>query len=366
MRGSTTGQLFAVHTFGESHGPAVGAVIEGVPPGFKLDLAAVQQQLDRRRPGQNAWVSQRDEEDRVEVLSGLDRDSRALGTPLTLVIRSTDARPRDYDSFRAALRPSHADWTWTVRTGLPPQPGGGRSSARETAARVAAGAVAGAILAERFGARIVAWVDQIGSIVAPPIDEHAVRAADVDQSPVRCPHPESSDLMVAELEAARAAGDSVGGAIRCVVHGAAPGWGEPVFDKCEALLAAAALSLPACRAFEVGSGFGAAAMRGSAHNDLFLPGDPRALQTATNHSGGIQGGLCNGMPIRMRLGFKPAATIAVEQPTVDLQGASTSVRGKGRHDPCVVPRAVPIVEASVALVLLDLALRAAADRIPAP
>lgn len=358
MRGSTTGLLFAVHTFGESHGPAVGVVIEGVPPGFPVDLDAVQRCLDRRRPGTNRLHSQRREEDRLTCLSGLSTDGRATGAPLCIVVANTDARPADYRDFASVLRPSHADYTWWRRTTLPPQPGGGRASARETVARVAAGAIAAQVLIAEYGVQVVAWVDQVGPVLAGAVDEENLDAATVDASAVRCPDPAASTAMIAAIDAARADGDSVGGAIRCVARGVPVGWGEPAFDKLTAALGAAILSLPACRGVEFGLGFAAAALRGSAHNDLFVPGDPAALRTATNHSGGIQGGFSNGMPIRIRAAFKPPATIATPQPSVTLDGTSAELRGRGRHDPCVVPRAVPIVEAAVLITLADFALRA--------
>jgi chorismate synthase len=360
MSGSTRGALFRVTTWGESHGPAVGCVVDGCPPGIVVDLGGIQRQMDRRRPGQSKLVSARSEPDRVEVLSGL-WEGRALGTPICLLVRNEDARPGAYDEIRDLFRPSHADFTWERKMGIRDPRGGGRASARETAGRVLAGALAQQVLAQRWGVEVRAWVDQVGPHRAGQVESTAVPTVDeVDANPTRCPDSEVALEMAACIEAARRDGDTVGGAITCVATGLPAGWGEPVWDKLEAELGAACLSIPACRGVEIGAGFAAVGMRGSQHNDVFLSLDERGARTATNHSGGVQGGISNGMPLRLRVAFKPVATIFQPQHTVDRDGQPTSIQPRGRHDPCVVPRAVPIVEAVVACVLVDLALRQAA------
>lgn len=353
--GSSTGRLFSVHSFGESHGGAVGCVVDGCPSGLALDLEALQAQLDRRRPGQSDLVSQRKETDRVQVLSGLD-GGLTLGTPLLLLVPNKDARPAAYGDIAQAYRPSHADWTYQSKYGLRAASGGGRASARETVARVAAGAIARQLLAA-LGVEIVAWVEQVGALALPAdaVDEDTIQEADVDANDVRCPDPATAEAMADIIRAARSDGDTVGGVVRCVARGVPAGWGEPVFDKLEAELAKACMSLPAAKGFESGSGFAGVPLRGSQHNDAFLPpAEPGGdLRTRSNHSGGIQGGISNGMPIRLRVAFKPVSTIFIEQDTVDAEGRATRLKPKGRHDPCVVSRAVPIVEAAVALVLVD-------------
>ncbi|MFZ5475424.1 MAG: chorismate synthase [Myxococcota bacterium] len=348
MPGNTFGAAFRVTTFGESHGPALGVVIDGLPAGLALDLDAVRAQLARRRPG-GPLASQRQEADEPEVLSGLF-EGRTIGTPLTMIFRNTDARPDAYDP--GVFRPSHADWTWAAKHGHRDWRGGGRASARETVARVAAGAVARQLLA---GVEIVAWVHRVGDVACP--DD--VDPVDVDASPVRCPHPETAAKMEALVREVRAAGDTIGGVVRCVCRGVPPGLGEPVFDKLEADLAKAMLSIPAAKGFESGSGYAGASMRGSEHNDAFVPagGSVRpgvpAVTTRTNRSGGIQGGISNGMPVTFSVAFKPVATIFREQDTVDVAGEAVRWRARGRHDPCVLPRAVPVVEAMTAIVLAD-------------
>jgi len=354
--GSGFGQLFRVTTFGESHGGGLGAVIEGCPPGVVLDLDAIQRELDRRRPGQSALVSARKESDRVEILSGVF-EGRTLGTAIGLMVRNTDADASAYAPFKDKFRPSHADFTTETKYGLRNWAGGGRASARETVARVAAGAIAKQVLKAQFGIEVQAWVQSVGEITAE-IDPLTVTLEAVEANPMRCPDPEVAAAMEARVRAVRKAGDTIGGVIQAVAIGVPVGLGAPVVDKLEADLAKAMMSLPASKGFEVGSGFAGATMIGSAHNDVFVPGrEPGEVRTATNHSGGIQGGISNGMPITMRVAFKPIATIFMEQDTVDSQGRSTTIKPKGRHDPCVVPRAVPIVEAMAALVLLDHALR---------
>ena len=355
--GNSFGRLFAVHGFGESHGGAVGCVVDGCPAGLALDLDAVQHQLDRRRPGQSDLVSQRKETDRVQVLSGL-QDGVTLGTPMLMLVRNRDARPRAYEAM--PFRPSHADFTYQAKFGIRASSGGGRASARETVARVAGGAVARQLLAAE-GVEIVAWVHSVGELAVPEggVDAATLIEAEVDRTPVRCPHPESAEAMEALIRSVRAAGDTVGGIVRCTARGVPPGWGEPVFDKLDALLAQAMLSLPAAKGFESGSGFAGTAMRGSQHNDAFLPPEQPggAPRTRTNHSGGVQGGISNGQPIDFAVAFKPVSTIFLDQDTVNDRGEAVTLQAKGRHDPCVVPRAVPIVEAMAALVLVDLLFR---------
>ena len=360
--GSNTGRLFRVTTWGESHGGALGAVIEGCPPGLQLDLEALQHDLDRRRPGQSSLVTQRKEPDQVQVLSGLF-EGRTLGTPLSLVVFNKDADPKAYEPFKDLYRPSHADFTYDARYGHRNWQGGGRSSARETVARVAAGAVAKQVLREGLGVEIQGWVDQVGDRVAG-CDPQTVTSEAVEANPVRCPDPQSAAEMEALIKAVRAAGDTVGGVVRCVARGVPAGLGDPVFDKLEADLAKAMLSLPAAKGFESGTGFGAVPLRGSTHNDLFEPDGAGGVRTRTNHSGGIQGGISNGMPVLISVAFKPVATIFHDQDTVDKDGQAARVKPRGRHDPCVVPRAVPMVEAGMALVLCDHWLRHRAQNTP--
>lgn len=346
---NTFGKLFTVTTWGESHGPAVGAVIDGCPPRLPLDVAEIQAELDRRRPGQSDIVTPRKEEDKVEILSGVF-EGRTTGAPISLLVRNGDQRPGAYDEMREKFRPSHADFTYHTKFGIRDHRGGGRSSARETIGRVAAGAIAKKILA---GVEIRAFLTQVHDIVAPPESLVAFPTlAQVEATAVRCPHPETAAKMIERIKAVRSEGDSVGGVIECRVRGVPAGLGEPVFDRLEADLAKAMLSLPATKGFEIGSGFSGAGMRGSEHNDLFETRDGR-VRTATNRSGGTQGGISNGEEIVFRVAFKPTATILQLQKTVDLKGTETELMGRGRHDPCVVPRAVPIVEAMTALVLLD-------------
>ena len=355
--GSSFGVLFRVTTFGESHGPGLGVTIDGCPPRMPLDLAAIQAELDRRRPGQSRLVSQRKETDRVELLSGV-LDGRTLGTPIAMLIRNQDARGKDYDDIARAYRPSHADYTYDAKYKIRAVAGGGRASARETAGRVAAGAVAQQLLALR-GVSIVAWVDEVAGIAAS-VDDTTVMRADVDANDIRCPDAAIATQMIERIEQARKDGDSVGGVIRVIARGVPAGWGEPVFDKLEADLAKAMMSIPAVKGVENGSGFAGTRMTGSEHNDLFYRRLDGAIGTRSNRSGGIQGGISNGEPITLRIAFKPTATIMRPQETVDPDGNATTLEPRGRHDPCVLPRAVPIVEAMVALVLADHALRQAA------
>ena len=352
--GNTFGRALAITTFGESHGAAVGVVVDGCPPRLRLTAADVQRDLDRRRPGQSTLTSPRRELDQVEILSGVADDGTTLGTPIAMMVRSQDARSKDYDLIRAGYRPSHADFTYDAKFGIGVLPGGGRASARETVGRVAGGAVARSIVAP-LGIEVVAWVDEVAGITATVADATVTIAA-VDATAVRCPDLEAAALMTARIEAARKDGDSVGGVVRAVARGVPAGWGQPVFDKLDADLAKAMLSIPAVKGFEVGSGFAGTRMTGSEHNDLFVPGGDR-IHTATNRSGGIQGGISNGEAITMRIAFKPTATIMRAQPTVDRDGQATVLEPRGRHDPCVLPRAVPIVEAMIWLTLADHYLR---------
>lgn len=354
---SSFGTLFRITTFGESHGPGLGVVVDGCPPRLPLDAADVQAELDRRRPGASRLASQRKEADQVEILSGV-LDGLTLGTPIAMLIRNTDTRGGDYSEIARAYRPSHADYTYDAKYGIRAVAGGGRASARETAGRVAAGAIAQRLLAQH-GVAIVAWVDEVAGIAAA-VDDAAVMRADVDASEVRCPDPAASAAMVERIERARKDGDSVGGVVRAVARGVPVGWGEPVFDKLEADLAKAMLSIPAAKGVENGSGFAGTRLTGSEHNDLFYRRDDGTIGTRTNRSGGIQGGISNGEPITLRVAFKPTATIMRPQDTVDRDGNPAVLAPRGRHDPCVLPRAVPIVEAMMALVLADHALRQAA------
>jgi chorismate synthase len=353
--GNTFGRLFRVTTFGESHGPALGCVIDGCPPRLPLAAEEIQRELDRRRPGQSDLTTPRLEGDRVEILSGVF-EGRTLGTPIALVVPSRDQRSGDYDHLRDAYRPSHADFTYDARYGIRDWRGGGRSSARETAARVAAGAVAGVVLRELSGVEVTGWVAQVHTVTAQ-VDPAGVTAAAVDATPVRCPDPAAAARMEAAIRSAKEAGDSVGGVVEAVARGVPAGLGAPVFDRLEAELAHALLSIPATKGFEIGSGFAAAALHGSEHNDAFVRAPDGRVTTATNRSGGVQGGISNGAPIVVRVAFKPPATIAREQATVTTAGAETVLAAKGRHDPCVLPRAVPIVEAMIRLVLADHLLR---------
>jgi len=352
--GNSFGQLFRITTWGESHGGGVGVVIDGCPPRLRLTEKDIQPDLDRRRPGQSAIVTPRQESDRVEILSGTF-EGKTLGTPISMWVRNEDARPEAYREMAVKFRPSHADYTYQAKFGIRNWQGGGRTSARETIGRVAAGAVARKILREQFHVAIVACVQQVQRIQAE-VDVDKLTAKEVESNIVRCPDAAAAVKMIRLIEKMRQAGDSVGGVIACVARGVPPGWGEPVFDRLEADLAKAMLSLPASKGFEVGSGFGGILMTGRQHNDLFRMKGGR-VRTVTNNSGGIQGGISNGENIVMRVAFKPVATVMHEQQTVDVHFKNTTLRGRGRHDPCVLPRAVPMVEAMAALVLVDHALR---------
>ncbi|MCD6338979.1 MAG: chorismate synthase [Verrucomicrobia bacterium] len=356
---SFLGTLFRVATWGESHGPGVGAVVDGCPPGLELDASEIQRELDRRRPGQSALVSPRREADRVEILSGVF-EGRTTGAPIALWTRNADARPEAYAEMADKFRPSHADYTYYAKYGIRDWRGGGRSSARETIGRVAAGAVAKKLLRARWGVEILAYVLRVKEVEAR-VDPEAVSLSQVESNPVRCPDAEAAEAMRRTIEEARKAGDTVGGAIECAARGAPPGWGEPAFDRLEADLAKATLSIPASKGFEIGSGFAGTRMSGSEHNDLFYAEKGR-VRTRTNRSGGVQGGVSNGELILFRVAFKPVATIMRPQETVDIHLQPAVLQGRGRHDPCVLPRAVPIVEAMAALTLADHALRQEALR----
>ena len=353
--GSSFGQLFRISTFGESHGGGVGVIVDGCPPRLPLDLEAIQAELDRRKPGQSRITTPRKEDDRVEILSGL-LDGLTLGTPIAMVVRNTDQRPQDYREMEVAFRPSHADATYQAKYGIQARSGGGRASARETIGRVAAGAIAKQLLAHVAGTEVIAWVRRIHTIEAS-IDPATVSLEAVEANIVRCPDGASAERMIERIEAIGRDGDSCGGVIECLVRRPPVGLGMPVFDKLEADLAKALMSLPATKGFEIGSGFAGTLLLGSEHNDAFLPSEEGRLRTATNNSGGIQGGISNGEPITLRVAFKPTATIRKQQRTINDRGEATTLEAKGRHDPCVLPRAVPMVEAMVALVLADHLLR---------
>ncbi|GAB4499169.1 MAG: chorismate synthase [Saprospiraceae bacterium] len=355
MPGNTFGTFFRVTTFGESHGAAIGCIVDGCPAGLEFDLEFIQRDLDRRRPGQSAIVTQRKESDTVQVLSGVF-EGKTTGTPIAFVIPNEDQRSRDYDHLATAFRPSHADYTWQAKYGFRDYRGGGRSSARETAARVAAGALAKLFLKTQ-GVEIQSYVSQVGHLELKK-NYTELDLALTETNDIRCPDPEMAEKMIRLIKKVRKAGDTIGGVITGIVRGCPPGLGEPVFDKLHAELGKAMLSINAAKGFEYGSGFEGVKMLGSQHNDLFQPTtNNQQPTTTTNHSGGIQGGISNGMDIYFRVAFKPVATIMRDQESVNEKGEPVMLKGKGRHDPCVVPRAVPIVEAMAALVLADHLLR---------
>ncbi len=352
--GSSLGSAFKITTWGESHGPAVGVVVDGCPPGVRVRALDIQRALDRRRPGQSRITTARAEPDQVEILSGVV-DEVSLGTPIALLVQNQDQRSQDYAEVQDLYRPSHADYTYEAKYGRRAVAGGGRSSARETIGRVAAGAIAEQVLSRAAGVKIVGYVKTVAHLEAT-IDPQKVRRTQVDRTMVRCPDEAVAARMVRLIERAKKAGDSVGGVIECVARRVPPGLGEPVFDKLEADLARALMSLPAAKGFEIGSGFLGTRLRGSEHNDQFVRRAGR-VRTRTNYSGGVQGGISNGEPIVVRVAFKPTATILKPQKTVGPGGRRGTLKPRGRHDPCVVPRAVPIVEAMVALVLCDHLMR---------
>jgi chorismate synthase len=355
---NTFGTLFRVTTFGESHGKAVGAVVDGCPPRIALTEADIQGQLDRRKPGQSHIASPRNEPDQVAILSGVE-EGLTLGAPIAVLVANTDQRPHDYKETSRIPRPSHADLTYQLKYGIRAASGGGRSSARETIGRVAGGAIAEKALRQKFGLEIVAFVSAVGDIQAQEIDGLNVTRTDVDRNAVRCPDKTAAVQMTDLIAQVQKEKDSIGGVVTCLCRNVPAGWGDPVFDKLEALLAQAMLSIPGSKGFEVGSGFAGTRMRGSEHNDLFIQKQGR-LGTVSNRSGGIQGGISNGEPVIFRVAFKPPATIGKPQETADLDGNPAVLQAKGRHDPCIVPRAVPVVESMAALVLMDAALRQAA------
>lgn len=352
---SILGSLFRISTWGESHGGGVGVVIDGCPPRLPLNESDIQPDLDRRRPGQSDIVTPRKEEDCCKILSGIFRGV-TLGTPISIFVPNTDARPEAYREMETHFRPSHADFTYQAKYGIRNWEGGGRSSARETIGRVAAGAVAKKVLRTLFPQiEILAWVSIIHDIEAS-VDAEVVCFEDIEANPVRCPDALAAARMIERIKQVRSEGDSVGGIIECAIRGGPPGLGEPVFDRLEADLAKGMLSLPATKGFEIGSGFAGTRLKGSEHNDLFEMRNG-IVHTLTNRSGGVQGGISNGEPIIFRVAFKPTATISKPQATVTVTGEQSVLSARGRHDPCVLPRAVPMVEAMAALVLCDHALR---------
>ncbi|MCI1190200.1 chorismate synthase [Hymenobacter sp. DH14] len=357
---NTFGSLFRITTFGESHGAGIGVIIDGCPAGVAVDAAHIQAALDRRRPGQSDLTTPRKEADTVHIQSGLF-EGVTTGTPISLFIPNADQRSDDYSHIAHAYRASHADYTYDVKYGRRDYRGGGRSSARETAARVAAGAVAAKLLAH-FGIDTVAYVSAVGEVEVP-LEYTELDLSLTDTNPVRCPHPETAALMEARIRAAQAAHDTVGGIITGVARHVPAGLGEPVFDKLPAVLGHALLSINAVKGFEFGSGFEGTKLPGSVHNDEFYTDETGAVRTRTNHSGGSQGGISNGQDIYFRVAFKPVATLLQPQQTINDQGESITLVGRGRHDACVLPRAVPIVEAMTQLVLADLLLRARANQL---
>lgn len=353
MRGNTIGTLFKVTTYGESHGSGIGVVVDGCPAGLSIDENFIQSELDRRKPGQSKIVTQRKESDTATILSGIF-NGLSTGVPIAIHIPNEDQKSKDYDHIKDIFRPSHADFTYHNKFGLRDYRGGGRSSARETAARVAAGAIA-KLLLNHFGITIHAYVSQVGNI---KLDNFITTDfSKIEDNIVRCPDMSKADEMIELISSIRKQGDTVGGMVTCQILGCPAGLGEPVFDRLHADLAKAMLSINAAKGFEYGTGFDSVEMKGSQHNDSFFTDENGKISTTTNYSGGIQGGISNGMPIYFNVAFKPVATIVQAQDTVDIDGNTAIAEGKGRHDPCVVPRAVPIVEAMAAITLADHILR---------
>ncbi|MQG19301.1 MAG: chorismate synthase [SAR202 cluster bacterium] len=352
--GNTFGKKFKITSWGESHGPAVGVTLDGVPSLFEINIEHIQNELQRRKPGQSEISTQRKEEDSVEILSGIF-EGKTTGAPISMLIRNTDQRSKDYDHIKNIFRPSHADYTYQAKYGIRDWKGGGRASARETIARVASGAVAKQWLSYKFNTEIFAFVKQISNLKAA-ISTDNITKKEIESNIVRCPDNLVANKMIQKIKDARKNGDSLGGIIECVTKNIPVGLGEPVFDKLDADLAKAILSIPACKGFEIGSGFAGVEMTGSEHNDEFYVDDDNTVKTKTNHSGGVQGGISNGENIILRAAFKPTATIIRSQKTIDTNHNTIEMQGKGRHDPCVLPRAVPIVESMVALVIADHAL----------
>lgn len=356
MAGNSFGKAFKITTYGESHGTAIGVIIDGCPAGLDIDLNFIQSELDKRRPGQSKITTQRKESDTVQVLSGIF-DEKSTGTPISMLIPNEDQRSKDYAHNQDIYRPSHADYTYDAKYGIRDYRGGGRSSARETAARVAAGAVAKLFL-QQHNIEIFAHVSAVGNLKAPNLNSESLAEclSSREANPVRCADPATAAEMENYIDAIRKSGDTVGGKIACIIKNCPPGLGEPVFDKLHADLGKAMLSINAVHGFEYGSGFAGSEMKGSEHNDIFIPGE-KGPKTLTNFSGGIQGGISNGMDITFTVAFKPVATIMHKQQTVNAEGEKAEIKGKGRHDPCVVPRAVIIIEAMAALILADHLLR---------
>ena len=354
---SSYGSIFKIHSFGESHGPGIGVVIDGCPPRLPITLEDIQRDLDRRRPGQSSIVTQRDEKDTVEILSGW-QNGVTLGTPLALLVRNEDHISGAYDHLENVYRPSHADYTTDQKYGIRAHEGGGRASARETVGRVAAGAVARKLLQEAAGIEVLAWVQQVHNISAS-CDTDKITFEDVEANVTRCPDEDAAAAIKDLIEDARKDGNSLGGLVQCRIRNVPPGLGDPVFSKLEAELAKAMMSLPAAKGFDIGSGFNGITMTGREHNDAFERDNEGNIRTATNHSGGIQGGISNGELVNFRVAFKPTATISSSQRTVDIEGNEIELKAKGRHDPCVLPRAVPMVEAMACLALCDAILKQA-------
>lgn len=352
MPSNTFGEIFRLTTFGESHGPAIGGIIDGCPAGLNIDFDHVRYMMARRKPGQSAITTPRTEDDEVEFLSGIFNGT-TTGAPIGFIIRNKDTRPADYDELKNAYRPSHADFTWESKYGIRDYRGSGRASARETASRVVGGAIAMQAL-RKTGIEITAWVSAIGNITVP--EDVKPDLEEIERNIVRCPHPETAANMIRLIEETKTAGDSLGGVISCSITGLPPGLGEPVFDKFHAVLGKAMLSINAVKGFEIGTGFRAADMKGSIHNDAFI-NKAGQLTTATNHSGGVQGGITNGSEVYFRTAFKPVSSVRLPQNTVNKAGESVTIENNGRHDPCVVPRAVPIVESMAAIVSFDFMLR---------
>ena len=352
--GNTFGKQFKITSWGESHGPAIGVTLDGFPSLFKIDVEHIQSELQRRKPGQSEISTQRKEEDSIEILSGLF-DGKTTGAPISMLIWNKDQRSKDYNHLKNVFRPSHADFTYQAKYGIRDWKGGGRASARETIARVASGAIAKQWLASKFNTEILGFVKQISDLKAQ-ISNSSINHESIESNIVRCPDNKIANKMIEKIKEARKNGDSLGGIIECVAKNVPVGLGEPVFDKLDADLAKAILSIPACKGFEIGSGFSGIEMTGSEHNDVFFINDDNKIKKKTNLSGGVQGGISNGEDIILRAAFKPTATIIRSQKTVDSEHNTVELKGKGRHDPCVLPRAVPIVEAMVAIVIADHAL----------
>ena len=349
---SSFGKIFRVSTFGESHGGAVGVILDGCPPKLKINIDLIQNELDRRRPGQSKITTPRNEDDKIEILSGL-KEGITLGTPIAMLVRNKDQRPGDYSNLEQVFRPSHADGTYHLKYGIQAGSGGGRASARETIGRVAAGSIAKQLLKNLFNTEILSWVKRIHDIDSQ-VNKNKLTLSKIDSNIVRCPDDKVAAKMIKRIKELQQDGDSCGGVIECLVKNVPSGLGMPVFDKLEADLAKALMSLPATKGFEIGSGFLGTYLRGSEHNDSFIESDDISkLKTISNNSGGIQGGISNGENIEMKIAFKPTATIGKEQKTVNADGKEVLMKAKGRHDPCVLPRAVPMVDSMVALVLAD-------------